>query len=104
MLEPRLHHPLADARLAMARLAAVDGRTDDARKWFEPARRSTESHGARPLRAIVDHDEALALVRAGEASLAHETVGHLLDSAHAQMQDLRMDGWLERVSALRTSA
>jgi tetratricopeptide (TPR) repeat protein len=104
MLEPRLHHPLADARLAMARLAAVDGRTDDARKWFEQARRSTESHGARPLRAIVDHDEALALVRAGGASLAHETVGHLLDSAHAQMRDLRMDGWLERVRTLRTSA
>ena len=51
--------PMTDARLALARLCALDGRTDEARRWFDAARAVLDAQGARPLRAVVDHDEAL---------------------------------------------
>ena len=56
-------YPMVDGRLAMARLCALQGRLDEARQWFAKARTVLEEQGARPLRAICDYDEALALVR-----------------------------------------
>ena len=58
--------PMTDARLALARLCALDGRTDEARQWFDAARVVLDAQGARPLRAVVDHDEALMHLRAGD--------------------------------------
>src|SRR5262249_52411227 len=47
-----------DARLAMAQLSALTGRPDEAHQWFERARAVLDEQGARPLRALVDLDEA----------------------------------------------
>jgi hypothetical protein len=51
--------PMMDARLALARLCALDGSHDEASRWFANARTVLDAQGARPLRAIVDYDEAL---------------------------------------------
>src|SRR5262249_52893843 len=57
--------PGADARLAMAQLCALTGRPDEAHEWFERARAVLDEQGARPLRALVDLDEAWMEVRRG---------------------------------------
>ena len=57
--------PMKDARLALARLCALDGRHEEAGRWFAEARVTLDAQGARPLRAIVDFDEALMHQRAG---------------------------------------
>jgi len=45
----------------------LTSRFDEAREWFERARRVLDEQGARPLRAIIDFDEAWMEVRRGEA-------------------------------------
>jgi DNA-binding SARP family transcriptional activator len=90
--------PMVDARLALARLCAVDGRHDQARRWFAKARTVLDAQGARPLRAIVDYDEALMHRRAGHPDAARP----LLDAAAGQFARLGMAGWLRRASAVGT--
>jgi hypothetical protein len=88
--------PMVDARLALARLCALDGRFGEATRWFTEARVTLEAQGARPLRAIVDFDEALMHRRAG-----HRDAGRpLLDAAAEQVAQLGMTGWLRRASAV----
>jgi tetratricopeptide (TPR) repeat protein len=84
--------PMADARLSLARLCALDGRHDEARHWFAEARTTLDAQGARPLRAIVDFDEALMHRRAGRPDAARP----LLQAAVDQFARLRMPGWLRR--------
>lgn len=55
-----------DVRLALARLAALDGRLADARQWFALARGVLDEQRATPLRAIADLDAARAEFRAGD--------------------------------------
>ena len=62
--------PMTDARLALARLCALASRTAEATHWFDAARSVLDAQGARPLRAVVDHDEALMHLRAGDATAA----------------------------------
>jgi DNA-binding SARP family transcriptional activator len=88
--------PMKDARLALARLCAVDGRHNEASQWFAKARVVLDAQGARPLRAIVDFDEALMHQRAGRPDGARP----LLDAAVAQFARLGMSGWLRRVGAV----
>ncbi len=52
------------------RLCALGGRTDEARQWFDAARTVLDAQGARPLRAVVDHDEALMHLRADDLAAA----------------------------------
>jgi hypothetical protein len=52
-------------RLALARLCALTGRSDEARAWFEKARHVLDEQGARPLRAITDFGEAWMEARHG---------------------------------------
>jgi hypothetical protein len=57
--------------------------------------------GARPLRAIVDHDEALMYIRrdaAGDADRAQP----LLAAARQQFEELGMTGWIRRADELAT--
>jgi DNA-binding SARP family transcriptional activator len=84
--------PMMDARLALARLCALDGRHDEASRWFANARTVLDAQGARPLRAIVDYDEALMHRRAGRPDAARP----LLDAAVDQFTRLGMSGWLRR--------
>jgi hypothetical protein len=55
-----------------------------------------DAQGARPLRAIVDFDEALMHTRAGRPDAARP----LLDAAVDQFARLGMSGWLRRVGAV----
>jgi hypothetical protein len=88
--------PMVDARLALARLCALDGRDDEASQWFAKARTVLDAQGARPLRAIVDYDEALMHRRAGHPDAARP----LLDTAVGQLARLGMSGWLRRAGAV----
>ena len=87
--------PMMDARLALARLCALDGRHEEASRWFAEARMVLDAQGARPLRAIVDFDEALMHWRAGGPDAARPLLGAAVD----QFARLGMTGWLRRARA-----
>ena len=88
--------PMMDTRLALARLCALDGRHDEASQWFAKARTVLDAQGARPLRAVVDFDEALMHRRAGRREAARP----LLNAAVDQFTRLGMTGWLRRAGAV----
>jgi hypothetical protein len=62
--------PMTDARQALARLCALDGRLAEAHRWFDEARAVLDAQKAHPLRAVVDHDEALMHLRRKERTAA----------------------------------
>jgi hypothetical protein len=88
--------PMVDARLALARLCALDGRDTEASRWFAEARVVLDAQGARPLRAIVDFNEAQMYTRAARPDAARP----LLDAAVDQFTRLGMSGWLRRAGAV----
>jgi hypothetical protein len=47
------------SELTVARTTALLGDVAEARTWFERARAALDGRGTRPLRAIVDYDEAI---------------------------------------------
>jgi DNA-binding CsgD family transcriptional regulator len=83
----------------IALMAALLGHHDEATDYFARARDTLDAAGHRPMRAIVDYDEALALIRAYTTD--HARVTALLDAALAQFTALRMPGWTQRAQALR---
>jgi hypothetical protein len=93
---------MRDARLAMARLCALQRRYEEAGEWFAQARTVLDEQGARPLRAIVDYDEALMYARRGAAGDA-ERAQRLVDAALRQFRTLGMPGWIRRAEALLKS-
>ena len=94
--------PMSDARLAAARLCALQGRYDEARDWFAKARTVLDEQGARPLRAITDFDEAWMYLRRGIPG-DRERAAPLLDAALQQFHALGMTGWIRRAERLRLS-
>jgi class 3 adenylate cyclase/tetratricopeptide (TPR) repeat protein len=99
LLQADFRYPGKDVRLALARVGALTGRHDEATSWFAEARRVLEEAGERPLRAIVDFDEALMLARRGEPGDA-EAAQPLLESARRQFEAIGMTGWLRRADDL----
>jgi hypothetical protein len=89
--------PMMDARLALARLCVLDGRHEEAGRWFAEARTDLDAQGAWPLRAIVDVDEALMHQRAGRPDAARPLLGAAVD----QFTRLGMTGWLRRATAAK---
>lgn len=85
--------------LACARMVALLGDVGEAEEAFHWARRELERDGRRPLRAMVDYDEALALLRAGSAK--HERIAALLDAALAAFREIGMPRWEQRARSLR---
>src|SRR5262249_17491848 len=71
--------------------------------WFAKARTVLDEQGARPLRAIVDFDEALMYCRRG-ARGDMESAPPLLEAALQQFHALGMTGWIRRAAELRTSS
>jgi len=65
-------------------------------------RQVLDEQGARPLRAIVDYDEALMYARRG-APGDSERARPLLDAALRQFRTLGMPGWIRRAEALLKS-
>jgi hypothetical protein len=92
--------PGVDARLAMAQLCALTGRPGEAHEWFERARAVLDEQGARPLRALVDLDEAWMEIRRGPHG-DRDRARALLAVACEQFQAIGMPGWIERAEALR---
>ena len=99
-LAPDFRYPHTDARLAQARLCALAGRFDEARKWFDKARHVLDGQAARPLRAVVDFDEAWMEARRGGVGECRRALT-LLDAAHGPFQSIGMPGWMRRADALR---
>jgi len=100
VLQPDFRWPGADPRLSMARLCALRNRWDEAMDWFGKARAVLDEQGQRPLRAVVDHDEALMYLRRA-AHHDHRRALPLLDAALAQFHSLGMPGWIRRAEALQ---
>jgi tetratricopeptide (TPR) repeat protein len=97
---PDIRYPNVDGRLELAHLCALTGRYDEASEWFAKSRAVLEEQGARPLRAICDHDEALMYVRRN-ADGDGERALPLLDAALAQFREIGMTGWVMRAEELR---
>jgi DNA-binding CsgD family transcriptional regulator len=91
--------PLGSSALTVARMAALLEDDVESGAWFARARSELEADGRRPLRAIVDYDEALALVRA--SSLEQARSAALLSAAVAAFRALGMDSWERRALSLR---
>jgi DNA-binding winged helix-turn-helix (wHTH) protein/tetratricopeptide (TPR) repeat protein len=100
LLPPDFRHPHSDARLSLARVAALAGRYDEAEQWFARAREVLDEQGARPLRALCDLDEALALLTRGGGG-ARVRAHALLDAATARFEEVGMPGWIRHADALR---
>jgi hypothetical protein len=100
VIAPNFHWPMMDGRLALARNCALQHRWPEAADWFAKARTVLDEQGARPLRAIVDYDEALMYTRRGDPGDAERALP-LLDAALAQFRTLDMPGWIRRAEALR---
>ena len=92
--------------LTVARMAALLGDMGQAAAYFDQARAELEASGQRPLRAIVDYDEALADIRRGVGGRTRRTA--LLDAALARFRALGMDAWAQHAArhlgAVRVSA
>ena len=91
-------YPQTSNQQTVARMATLRGDPSEARPYFAQAREVLEASGQRPLRAIVDHDEALA--EAGFDGAGGDRIGQLLDAALAAFADLGMAGWGERTQEL----
>jgi class 3 adenylate cyclase/tetratricopeptide (TPR) repeat protein len=92
VLVPDFRPLMRDSRLSMARLCALQGRYNEAGEWFAKARTVLDEQGARPLRAIVDFDEALMHQRHGtDLALAQP----LFEAALEQFRKLEMSGWVK---------
>ncbi len=102
VVQPDFRYINVDGRLSLARLCALQGRYAEASGWFAEARTVLEEDGARPLRAIVDYDEALMYARRS-ADGDRERALPLLDAAMRQFGDIGMTGWARRGEELRTS-
>ena len=87
----------ASPQLALARLHGLIGNLELSRDEFSKERNRLDGAGMRPLHAILDHDEAVAIA-AGGAGFAE--AGMLLARAIRQFDELGMLGWAERSRAL----
>jgi DNA-binding CsgD family transcriptional regulator len=83
-------------QLTVARLATVLQQDERATEFFARARAMFIDHGLRPLRAIVDHDEALAHRTRRQPGSAR-----LLVAAQGQFLELGMHGWPRQTTAAR---
>jgi tetratricopeptide (TPR) repeat protein len=99
VVEPDVRYPEASGRVALAQLCALDGRTDEARHWFDDARRVHEEQGNEPLLVAADFDEALMNHRLGTAdSYARARV--LLERARARANHPALAAWVARIDDL----
>ncbi len=99
VLAPDFRFPGRNGQLSMARICALQGRFDEALDWFAKSRAVLDEDGWRPLRAVVDYDEALMYVRRGAAGDI-ERAQPLYAKALEQFRALDMPGWIKRASEL----
>ncbi len=102
VIAPDFRYPMRDGRTALARLCTLQGRYEEASRWFAKARTVLEEDGQRPLRAIVDYDEALMYARRS-ADGDRERALPLRDAAMRQFAEIGMTGWTRLGEELRAS-
>lgn len=85
--------------LTLARMHALLGDDEESAQCFAQARVDLARTGKLPMRAMADHDEAVALMRRGASD--RQRVGGLLDAAVAAFGSLAMTGWRDRALRLR---
>jgi DNA-binding CsgD family transcriptional regulator len=100
VVAPDFRCPMRDGRHALAQLSALQGRHDEAIAWFAKARQVLDEQGARPLRAIVDYDEALMYVRRGRRGDRGRATP-LVEAALSQFRKIGMTGWITRGEELQ---
>jgi len=91
-------YPQCSTELSIARLAVLRGDPAEARDSFARARATLETGGQRPLRAIVDHDEALAAVRFDIGN--RRDARSLAAAARDAFVALDLSGWAARSQQL----
>ena len=100
-LDPDLDYPEVDARWSYALLCALDGRPDDARHWFDEARRVLAERESTPLIVGVEFNAAeveLSLGPVGDAAcFAGCIAAARRGSTHATMA-----AWLPRLDDLES--
>jgi DNA-binding NarL/FixJ family response regulator len=95
--------PLFSFAPMIARMAALLGHREEATQHFVQARLALESSGHRSIRALVDYDEALALLRFDATRGEADTIPRaqaLLDAALEQFRALGMSGWVQQALSL----
>jgi DNA-binding NarL/FixJ family response regulator len=95
--------PLFSFDPMIARMAALLGNREEATQHFAQARLVLGNSGHRPIRALVDYDEALALLRADHARGGEDTMLRmqaLLEAALEQFRALGMRGWVQQALSL----
>ena len=97
ILEPDFRAAMVDSRMALGRLAVVEGDHRDAIRWYELATEVLSSARARPLAAIARLETAQVLLAQGQPPDATEVRG-LLDAALGEFQSLGMHGWVQRAA------
>jgi DNA-binding CsgD family transcriptional regulator len=85
---------------AVGRMLSLAGDLPAARDLFANERPTLDRAGQRPLRALVDYDEAIAIAATGKDGYLEAT--RLLEAAAGQFEQLGMTGWLERTRDLLT--
>jgi transcriptional regulator with XRE-family HTH domain len=85
--------------LSKARMAALMGSVSEAQEQFDRARRKMAATGSEPHRAIIDLDEARALIRWQTADEAR--IASLLDTSADSFRRHRMFGWARRAVEFR---
>lgn len=98
---PDFRYPMFDGRLSLARLAALDGDRDEAGRWFGAAAAVLDQQQAWPLRAVVEYDVALMLLRGGRPSDRRQGLARAKE-AETRFRALGMTGWEIRAAAVAT--
>ncbi|HEY4411087.1 MAG TPA: AAA family ATPase [Acidimicrobiia bacterium] len=97
VIAPDFRCGMVDGRLALGRLCAVQGRHDEALRWWDEAGRVLQAQQAATLLAVVDHDAGVVLTqrgRPGDAASAEER----FVAARRQFAALGMPGWARRLA------
>ncbi|MBK5289345.1 MAG: hypothetical protein JJE46_12865, partial [Acidimicrobiia bacterium] len=99
-LEPDLDYPEVDARWSYALVCALDGRPEDARHWFDEARRVLAERESEPLIVGVDYQAAEVELRLGADGDPDRFAGALA-AARRRCVHPAMAAWLPRLDELQ---
>ncbi len=94
-----MRYPDTDGRWTLAMVCALDGRVDEAREWFDEARRVLAEQGSVGLLVHVDFDEALTNVRRGGPDDLTRARARL-DQARARCTHPAVAPWVARIDEL----
>lgn len=89
---------LGSSQLTAARMLALQGELSEAKGYFDQARQQAQTNQQKGVRAIIDYDHALALIRLESGDIAQ--ISSLLQGAAESFANLGMASWEERSARL----